>query len=645
MNAILSGLLNGIFVSAVLAFVVGMTLRLLPGTALNSATRYAIWWIVMVVTIALPLSYLRPAGHGSVRTTFVSDAIPVQTAHVAERQPGAPELKYAVSTLPVSEPALRLPTVAFPLALPAGPWPSRIMTIWILTAFLMLVRLAWSAILLERRKARATDAPAIHGIRVVVSSEISMPLVAGPWKRCIMFPARLLDELDPQELAQIGIHEAAHLLRNDDYALLIQRILEAIFALHPVVRWISHRIDLEREVACDDFVIESTNNPQPYAACLARVVQLTGGIRATPIATSAADRSHLARRVDRLLDQTRHCGTRLLGIRLALATICLAAMSWGAVQMPGLIAFATTPARATQPTAKPAPAPTPLLAQAERPAAAATPAAARPVPPESVAEVRVPVDVRDPLGRFVTGLDQGLFTITEDGTQQSINQMAESDDRADLYVMVGAEVNPDPTLQPLLEETVQVAQAQDIVRVHGLGRLEPKTPLLTAIRMVENRLRSVSNRQAFLIVTNSAERTERYTAADEHDISGIDIPVYVLDVSGPADIPVQAFHGDPTGKRILRAVTRDADIPVQAFLRQLAPRTGGDYIPISQQQEIPDLLAKIVIAVRNMYVLTYTPKTTARDGAYRNLQVSIQQPRGLPPLTVHYRPGYTAPTP
>ena len=157
-----------------------------------------------------------------------------------------------------------------------------------------------------------------------------------------MFPASLLDELDAQELEQIGIHEAAHLFRGDDYALLLQRTLEAIFALHPVVRWISRRIDLEREIACDDFVIASTNNPQPYAACLARVVELTGGIRVTPIATSAADRSHLARRVDTLLDNTRHSGTRLLGIRLALATIGLAAMSWGVVQMPGLISFATT---------------------------------------------------------------------------------------------------------------------------------------------------------------------------------------------------------------------------------------------------------------------------------------------------------------
>ena len=33
---------------------------------------------------------------------------------------------------------------------------------------------------------------------------------------------------------------------------LVQRILEALFALHPMVRWIARRIDLEREIACDD---------------------------------------------------------------------------------------------------------------------------------------------------------------------------------------------------------------------------------------------------------------------------------------------------------------------------------------------------------------------------------------------------------
>ena len=508
MNTILAGLLNGIVVSVVLAFVVGVMLRLLPGTTLNAATRYAIWWIVLAVTIALPLSYFRPARNSPIPPSAVAHSIPIRTTHVTAPRPGASELKYAVSTVPVAEPAQRLPTVTFPLALPAGPWPARIITVWIVVTCLMLVRLAWSAILLERRKLRAIDAPAILTARVVVSSEISIPLVAGPWRRCIMLPARLLDELDEPELEQIGIHEAAHLLRGDDYALLIQRTLEALFALHPVVRWISRRIDLEREIACDDCVIAVTADPHPYAACLARVVQLTGGIRATPVATSAADRSHLARRVDMLLDNSRHLGTRLLGLRLALATLSLASLSWGAAQMPGLISFAATPLREKQPTPISTEAPMPLIAQADRPASPVAPRPlSQPVTPPPPAPVFVSIVARDPLGRFVTGLDQNTFTIKEDGVEQvttELSQPAHTDERADLFVVVGAEVNPDPTLQPLLAERVEVSRSVDIVQVHGLGQLEPNTTPLTAIRAVENRLRYISMRQAVLLVTNSA---------------------------------------------------------------------------------------------------------------------------------------------
>jgi beta-lactamase regulating signal transducer with metallopeptidase domain len=603
MNAILAGLLNGIVVSAALAFVVVIALSLLPARLLNSATRYAIWWIVLAVTVALPLSYFRPPASGGSTRPYVSRTVATQTTGY---HPAAPALKYAVSSPPMSKPVPRLPTVTFPLTLPAGPWPGRIMTIWLIASSLALIRLGWSAVLLERRKARAVDAPAIHNVRVVVSSEISIPLVAGPWKRRIMLPARLLDELDEHELEQIGIHEAAHLLRGDDYALLIQRILEAFFALHPVVCWISRRIDLEREIACDDRVIAATGDAQPYAACLARVVQLTGGILATPTATSATDRSHLARRVDMLLDKTRHPGTRLLALRLSLATTCLAAMSWGAVQLPGLIAFATAPARAKQPAPISIPAPTPLIAQVERPP---IPATKRAVTQQPAAPVLVSIVVQDPLGRFVTGLDQSTFKVREDGIEQvttELSQLADSDDRADLFVLVGAEVNPDPTLEPLLGERAGLTRYVDIVHVHGWGQLQPD-------------LRHLSKHQGVLLVTNSAASTEHYTDTDLQNIAGIDMPVYVLDLSATADTPVQAF------------------------LKELASRTGGDYIPVKQQQELPDLLAKAVIAVLNEYVLTYTPTNTARDGAYRNVEVSISQPRGLPPLTVHFRPGYNAP--
>ena len=386
--------LNGIIVSAVLALVVGITLRLLPARLLNAATRYAIWWIVLTITVALPLSCFRPARSIDVPPAAVAHATPLRMVPVTAPQLSAPDFKDAVTTLRPPDPALRLTRVNFPLTLPAGPWPGRIVTIWLVASFVMLIRLIWSAILLERRKARAEDAPTAltaqigHRVRVVVSREISIPLVAGPWRRCILFPARLLDELDEHELEQVGIHETAHLLRGDDYALLLQRILEALFALHPVVRWISRRIDLEREIACDDLVIAATGDPQPYAACLVRVVQLTGGVGARPLASSVADHSHLARRVDLLLDNTRHSGTRLLGFRLAVATLALTAMSWGAVQIPGLVSFAATPLPTKQPARLTTQAPSPLLAQADRPV---IPAAPRPIPGRATPEPAAPV--------------------------------------------------------------------------------------------------------------------------------------------------------------------------------------------------------------------------------------------------------------
>src|SRR5215469_14000850 len=106
-----------------------------------------------------------------------------------------------------------------------------------------------------------------------------MPIVAGLRRPSILLPATLLGALGEDELDQIGIHEAAHIARCDDRALILQRVLEALLPLHPVVRWIARRIDLEREIACDDFVVRAFGNPRPYAACLTRVAELTNGIR------------------------------------------------------------------------------------------------------------------------------------------------------------------------------------------------------------------------------------------------------------------------------------------------------------------------------------------------------------------------------
>ncbi len=56
MTAFWSAIVNSAILSALLTIAVWIALRLTPRIALNAATRYAIWWLVLLATLALPLS-------------------------------------------------------------------------------------------------------------------------------------------------------------------------------------------------------------------------------------------------------------------------------------------------------------------------------------------------------------------------------------------------------------------------------------------------------------------------------------------------------------------------------------------------------------------------------------------------------------
>ncbi len=237
---------------------------------------------------------------------------------------------------------------------------------WLALSLLLLIRLIAGYWSLHNRRKRAIEAPAElrarakdwlalrPGARLAVSSEISIPAAAGPWRPTILIPARLLERLDPEELDQIIVHEAAHLARRDDTVLLLQRVIEALLPLHPAVRWITRQSDLEREIACDDFVVETLRNPRSYARCLTRVVEISGHVRGSLAAATAVDHfSHLARRIDMLLE-TRHTGTRLRKARLAAIVAVLALFGWMGGRIPGLVSFAMAQAGAQGATPTPA---------------------------------------------------------------------------------------------------------------------------------------------------------------------------------------------------------------------------------------------------------------------------------------------------
>jgi hypothetical protein len=150
-----------------------------------------------------------------------------------------------------------------------------------------------------------------------------------------------MQELSPDELNQILLHELAHLRRYDDWTNLAQKVVKALFFFHPAVWWIEKRVSLEREMACDDAVLAETASPRAYAECLAHLAEKTLIQRSMALAQAALGRiRQTSLRVAQILDVNRPTGTAsawksAVFLVAAFAIVCV----FGISRAPRLIAF------------------------------------------------------------------------------------------------------------------------------------------------------------------------------------------------------------------------------------------------------------------------------------------------------------------
>jgi beta-lactamase regulating signal transducer with metallopeptidase domain len=175
--------------------------------------------------------------------------------------------------------------------------------------------------------------------KLFFSSEIDRPSVVGYFAPAILFPALKWSRLDAtlthfgaefpsdlqdSDLRQIVVHEMEHLRRGDDWVNLLQKLALVVFPLNPALLWVEKRLCVERELACDDRVMEATGNRKSYAKCLTNLAENRMVRRGMLLALGAWERqSELALRVYRIL----RGGERRMGTgRLRLVTGGLAVM-------------------------------------------------------------------------------------------------------------------------------------------------------------------------------------------------------------------------------------------------------------------------------------------------------------------------------
>jgi TonB family protein len=104
-------------------------------------------------------------------------------------------------------------------------------------------------------------------VRVRWSRRAVVPVTLGGFRPLILLPSRLQDNADGRRMALV--HECVHLRRYDDWAHVVERVMAALFAVHPLIYWLCDHIADERERACDLAVL---NDGQAAASAYARLL-------------------------------------------------------------------------------------------------------------------------------------------------------------------------------------------------------------------------------------------------------------------------------------------------------------------------------------------------------------------------------------
>ncbi len=140
---------------------------------------------------------------------------------------------------------------------------------------------------------------------LVTSSDVYCAAVLGLNPPLIAVAPDAIDRLTDEELDQIVLHEYAHIQRRDDLAIVAQRIISAVAGLHPAVWWLDRALTIDREVACDDWVVTYAGARTRYAQCLVKLASCVTSRRRSLAPGALVSRSQLSIRVAALLDSRR----------------------------------------------------------------------------------------------------------------------------------------------------------------------------------------------------------------------------------------------------------------------------------------------------------------------------------------------------
>jgi beta-lactamase regulating signal transducer with metallopeptidase domain len=304
-------MIYGLLEGAILALFVWLLLRFLPRQ--NAGTRFIFWFSALLAMFFLPLL-------------------------------GAPARPSPMS--PISAPSS---LIHLPLS-----WAIAIFATWALIATINLTRVLAALWQIKglRSNSEKVDQQILNSdvvqllrdfhrpVSLLLSDQVQVPTATGFLKPTIVLPRWFVEEISPEELKHVLVHELSHLRRGDDWTNLAQKLIRALLFFHPSAWWVEQQLSLEREMACDDEVLRRTGSPVDYAQCLKRIAEKSFLRRQLALAQAVVSRMRqVSMRVAQILDVNRPGTTRIWKPALPLMVLAVSLCGFSAWMAPSLVAF------------------------------------------------------------------------------------------------------------------------------------------------------------------------------------------------------------------------------------------------------------------------------------------------------------------
>lgn len=186
----------------------------------------------------------------------------------------------------------------------------------------------------------------LDNVAVVCRDDIQIPMVVGVFRPVILLPTNL-GHTTQAERRMIVRHERQHIARRDILWDLVGSALTAMIWFQPLAWMVLRQLRIEREIACDDAVLQDVGRPQEYAQLLTTLARAAVQPHASQaIVATMAVHSQIERRVISILNLQR-CGyqkrSTCVGVQASFGMMVSVLAVLLLAQLPEIRAAATSP--------------------------------------------------------------------------------------------------------------------------------------------------------------------------------------------------------------------------------------------------------------------------------------------------------------